>query len=46
MCHIPLFSAAMGDAESCREQESPEDRERVEEKQTEKVDVSHLAPRY
>lgn len=46
MCHIPLVLAVTGDAESCREEESPEKVERVVERQTEEVDVSLLAPRY
>lgn len=40
----PLVPALLGDAESCREQESPEGEERVVKRQTEEEDVSFLAP--
>lgn len=44
MCHILLIRVLVG--ESCREQESPEEVERVVERQTEEVDVSLLACSY
>lgn len=40
VCHFPVAHAVMGDIQSCREQESPEEVERVLERQRRQISLS------